>query len=119
MPIGWRGEIWVCNAPRTVGHWWREDTLRLEQLSWMVGLEGGWHGTVAPTHQGVGRSSAGLPSRRQRPRRRLNDVVCVCVGKVRAPDDPKHESSDLGSVTFGNSELALNETTMIATDAAV
>jgi hypothetical protein len=27
--------------------------------------------------------------------RRLNDVVCVCVGEVRAPDDPDQESSDL------------------------
>jgi hypothetical protein len=27
--------------------------------------------------------------------RRLNDVVCVCVGEVRAPDDPNRESSDL------------------------
>jgi hypothetical protein len=27
--------------------------------------------------------------------RRLNDVVCVCVGEVRAPDDPSRSSSDL------------------------
>ena len=27
--------------------------------------------------------------------RRLNDVVCVCVGEVRAPDDPDRESPDL------------------------
>ena len=27
--------------------------------------------------------------------RRLNDVVCVCVGEVRAPDDPNAESPDL------------------------
>ncbi len=27
--------------------------------------------------------------------RRLNDVVCVCVGEVRAPDDPNQESPDL------------------------
>jgi hypothetical protein len=27
--------------------------------------------------------------------RRLNDVVCVCVGEVRAPDDPNGERSDL------------------------
>ena len=27
--------------------------------------------------------------------RRLNDVVCVCVGEVRAPDDPERESPDL------------------------
>ena len=27
--------------------------------------------------------------------RRLNDVVCVCVGEVRAPDDPNRESPDL------------------------
>jgi hypothetical protein len=27
--------------------------------------------------------------------RRLNDVVCVCVGEVRAPVDPRQESSDL------------------------
>ena len=26
---------------------------------------------------------------------RLNDVVCVCVGEVRAPDDPDRESPDL------------------------
>ena len=26
---------------------------------------------------------------------RLNDVVCVCVGEVRAPSDPSQESSDL------------------------
>lgn len=26
---------------------------------------------------------------------RLNDVVCVCVGEVRAPDDPARESPDL------------------------
>jgi hypothetical protein len=29
------------------------------------------------------------------PYRRLNDVVCVCVGEVRAPTDPNQESSDL------------------------
>jgi hypothetical protein len=31
------------------------------------------------------------------PYRRLNDVVCVCVcvGEVRAPSDPRQESSDL------------------------
>ena len=27
--------------------------------------------------------------------RRLNDVVCVCVGEVRTPLDPNQESSDL------------------------
>jgi len=27
--------------------------------------------------------------------RRLNDVVCVCVGEVRAPVDPSQESPDL------------------------
>ena len=27
--------------------------------------------------------------------RRLNDVVCVCVGEVRAPADPTRESPDL------------------------
>ncbi len=27
--------------------------------------------------------------------RRLNDVVCVCVGEVRAPHDPDQESPDL------------------------
>jgi hypothetical protein len=27
--------------------------------------------------------------------RRLNDVVCVCVGEVRAPDDQDRESPDL------------------------
>lgn len=27
--------------------------------------------------------------------RRLNDVVCVCVGEVRAPVDPSQDSSDL------------------------
>jgi len=27
--------------------------------------------------------------------RRLNDVVCVCAGEVRAPDDPNRESPDL------------------------
>jgi hypothetical protein len=27
--------------------------------------------------------------------RRLNDVVCVCVGEVRAPVEPGQESSDL------------------------
>jgi len=27
--------------------------------------------------------------------RRLNDVVCVCVGEVRAPDDPDRDSSEL------------------------
>jgi hypothetical protein len=27
--------------------------------------------------------------------RRLNDVVCVCAGEVRAPDDPNRDSSDL------------------------
>ena len=27
--------------------------------------------------------------------RRLNDVVCVCVGEVRVPSDPDQESSDL------------------------
>jgi len=27
--------------------------------------------------------------------RRLNDVVCVCVGEVRAPDDPNRESPAL------------------------
>ena len=27
--------------------------------------------------------------------RRLNDVVCVCVGEVRAPVDPDRQSSDL------------------------
>jgi hypothetical protein len=27
--------------------------------------------------------------------RRLNDVVCVCVGEVRAPDDPNRGSSDI------------------------
>ena len=27
--------------------------------------------------------------------RRLNDVVCVCTGEVRAPDDPDRESPDL------------------------
>ena len=27
--------------------------------------------------------------------RRLNDVVCVCVGEVRAPEDPNRESPDL------------------------
>jgi hypothetical protein len=27
--------------------------------------------------------------------RRLHDVVCVCVGEVRAPDDPNRDSSDL------------------------
>ena len=27
--------------------------------------------------------------------RRLNDVVCVCVGEVRTPLDPDQESSDL------------------------
>jgi hypothetical protein len=27
--------------------------------------------------------------------RRLNDVVCVCVGEVRAPDNPNRRSSDL------------------------
>jgi len=27
--------------------------------------------------------------------RRLNDVVCVCVGEVRAPDDPDRHSSEL------------------------
>jgi hypothetical protein len=29
------------------------------------------------------------------PYRRLNDVVCVCVGEVRAPGDPDQESPDL------------------------
>jgi hypothetical protein len=29
------------------------------------------------------------------PYRRLNDVVCVCVGEVRAPGDPGQESPDL------------------------
>ena len=27
--------------------------------------------------------------------RRLNDVVCVCVGEVRAPEDKTRESPDL------------------------
>ncbi len=27
--------------------------------------------------------------------RHLNDVVCVCVGEVRAPEDPERESPDL------------------------
>lgn len=27
--------------------------------------------------------------------RRLNDVVCVCVGEVRAPDDPDQGSPEL------------------------
>ena len=27
--------------------------------------------------------------------RRLNDVVCVCVGEVRAPSEPDRESPDL------------------------
>ena len=27
--------------------------------------------------------------------RRLNDVVCVCVGEVRAPDDPDQDSTEL------------------------
>ena len=36
-----------------------------------------------------------LPPQRQRAYRRLNDVVCVCVGEVRAPDDPERESPDL------------------------
>ncbi len=27
--------------------------------------------------------------------RRLNDVVCVCVGEVRAPSDPNQEDADL------------------------
>ncbi len=27
--------------------------------------------------------------------RRLNDVVCACVGEVRAPDDPAQDSPDL------------------------
>jgi hypothetical protein len=27
--------------------------------------------------------------------RRLNDVVCVCVGEVRSPDDPDRKSPDL------------------------
>ena len=27
--------------------------------------------------------------------RRLNDVVCVCVGEVRAPENPNRNSSDL------------------------
>jgi hypothetical protein len=27
--------------------------------------------------------------------RRLNDVVCVCVGEVRAPEDPDRDSPDL------------------------
>jgi hypothetical protein len=27
--------------------------------------------------------------------RRLNDVVCVCVGEVRSPDDPDRNSPDL------------------------
>ncbi|HEX2308857.1 MAG TPA: hypothetical protein VHI14_11105 [Jatrophihabitantaceae bacterium] len=27
--------------------------------------------------------------------RRLNDVVCVCAGEVRAPDGPNRESSDI------------------------
>ncbi len=27
--------------------------------------------------------------------RRLKDVVCVCPGEVRAPDDPSRKSSDL------------------------
>ncbi len=27
--------------------------------------------------------------------RRLNDVVCVCVGEVRAPSEPDQESPDL------------------------
>ena len=27
--------------------------------------------------------------------RRLNDVVCVCVGEVRAPADPNQDSPDL------------------------
>jgi hypothetical protein len=27
--------------------------------------------------------------------RRLNDVVCVCVGEARAPDDPNRDSSDV------------------------
>ena len=27
--------------------------------------------------------------------RRLNDVVCVCVGEVRTPSDPDQESPDL------------------------
>lgn len=27
--------------------------------------------------------------------RRLNDVVCVCVREVRAPDNPNQRSSDL------------------------
>ena len=29
------------------------------------------------------------------PYRRLNDVVCVCVGEVRAPADPAHTEPDL------------------------
>ena len=54
-------------------------------------------GELIPRHSAlidchVGERKPPLSSREVR---RLNDVVCVCVGEVRAPDDPNRDSSDL------------------------
>ena len=58
----------------------------------MFGLQG--YGRAYPTgrRQIVGSVSHLSDNDRYR---RLNDVMCVCVGEVRAPKDPDQESSDL------------------------
>ena len=58
----------------------------------MVGLQGYGRAYPAGRRQIIGSVLHLSDSDRYR---RLNDVVCVCVGEVRAPDDPDRESPDL------------------------
>jgi hypothetical protein len=51
---------------------------------------------AAPTHRDAARSSGALFHLADRePYRRLNDVICVCTGEVRAPTDPHQAEPDL------------------------
>lgn len=61
---------------------------------WGVGLEGGGYGRAYPPgrRQIVGSVTHISDNDRYR---RLNDVVCVCVGEVRAPVDLDQKSPDL------------------------
>jgi hypothetical protein len=63
--------------------------------SWAVGLDGGWQQLFFLAE---GRCEGWISGRFRDanfPRRRLNDVVCVCVGEVRTPSDPGQAEPDL------------------------
>jgi hypothetical protein len=94
-----------CHAPHELTRAW-ERTVRLEHLcrirftypeEWRVGLEGGWEQHLFLAEGRCEGSIAGsvLHLSDSDPYRRLNDVICVCVGEVRAPEDLDVESPDL------------------------